>query len=63
MITVTMKPAPNAKATSLRRFFSITIFPEYPVEEDSSSEVIKRMIAMTASQRLMSDTDRGKFIF
>ena len=62
-MTVIMKPAPNAKATSLRRFFSMTIFPEYPVEEDSSSEVIKRMIAMKASQRLMSDTDRGKFIF
>lgn len=62
-MTVTMKPVPNAKATSLRRFFSITIFLEYPVEEDSSSDVINRIIAMTASQRLMSDTDRGKFIF
>lgn len=60
---MTMKPVPNAKATSLRRFFSITMFLEYSPEEDSSSEVIKRMIAMTASQRLMSDIGSGKFIF
>jgi len=58
-----MKPAPNAKAASLRRFLSITMFPEYPVEEDTSSDVVKRMIAMTASQRLTSDMDKGKFIF
>jgi hypothetical protein len=58
-----MKPVPNAKATSLRRFFSITMLLEYSVEEDSSSDVIRRMIAVTASQRLMSEIDRGKFIF
>jgi hypothetical protein len=58
-----MKPAPNVKAASLRRFLSIMMFPEYPVEEDTSSDVVKRMIAMTASQRLTSDMDKGKFIF
>jgi hypothetical protein len=58
-----MKPVPNAKAASLRRFLSITMFPEYPAEEDTSSDVVKRMIAMTASQRLTSDMDKGKFIF
>ena len=58
-MTVIMNPVPNAKATSLRRFFSITMFPA----DDSSSDVINRMIAMTASQRLMSDRDRGTFIF
>lgn len=58
-----MKPAPNAKAASLRRFLSIMMFPEYPVEEDTSSDVVKRMIAMTASQRLTSDMDKGKSIF
>jgi hypothetical protein len=57
-----MKPVPNAKATSLRRFFSITMFLEYSDEEESNSDVIKRIIAITASQRLMSDTDRGKSI-
>ena len=58
-----MKLAPSAKATSLRRFFSITMLLKYSVEEDSSSDVIKRIVAVTASQRLMSDIDRGKFIF
>jgi len=36
---------------------------EYSAEEDSSSEVINKIIAMTASQRLKSDIERGKFIF
>ena len=57
-----MKPIPNAKAASLRRFFSITMLLEYSVEEDSSSDVTKRIIAMIASQRLISEMDRGKFI-
>jgi len=35
---------------------------KYPVAEDISSEVIRRMIAITANHRLMSDRDRGKFI-
>jgi hypothetical protein len=62
MMTVIMNPKPNASATSLRRLLSITIPPMYSVEEDSNSDVIKRIIAMTASQRLISDIDRGKFI-
>jgi len=36
---------------------------EYSVEEDSSSDVIKRMIAVTASHKPTSDIDRGKSIF
>jgi hypothetical protein len=63
MKTVIIKPIPNARDTSLRRLFSITMFPEYSVEEDSNSDVIKRMIAIMANQRLMSDIDSGKFIF
>jgi len=59
---VIMNPIPKPNATSLRRALSITMFLEYPVDEDSSSEVIKTMIAVTASQRPMSETDRGKFI-
>lgn len=57
-----MNPIPKPNATNLRRVLSITMFLEYPVDEDSSSEVIKTMIAMTASQRPMSEADRGKFI-
>jgi hypothetical protein len=63
MMTVIMKPVPNARATSLRRFFSTTMFLEYSAEEDSSSEVVNKIIAITASQRLKSDIERGKFIF
>ncbi|MEM3673347.1 MAG: hypothetical protein QW468_03885 [Candidatus Bathyarchaeia archaeon] len=62
MITVAINPIPKANATSLRRFFSITMLREYSVAEDISSEVIKRIIAITASQRLMSDIDIGKFM-
>jgi len=61
MITVIMNPVPNARAMILKRVFSITTFPECSVDE-ISSEVIKSMIAITASHRLMSDKDRGKFI-
>jgi len=58
-----MKAMPKMRAVILRRFFSIMILLEYSVGEDSSSDVIRRMIAVIASQRLMSDIDRGKFIF
>ena len=57
-----MKPSPSASASSLRRFFSIARFLKGPVEDVSSSEVTRSMIAMTASHRLMSENDIGKFI-
>jgi hypothetical protein len=63
MTTVAINPIPKANATSRRRFFSIIMFLEYSVVDDISSEVISRMIAITASQRLMSDIDIGKLIF
>jgi len=62
MITVTMKPIPRARATSLNLFLSIAIFLEYVDEEDRSSEVVSSIIAIAASHRPMSDMDRGKFI-
>lgn len=55
-----MNPKPNARATSLRRFFSIINLDEYSAAEDMSSDVISKIIAMTANQRLMSDSDMGK---
>lgn len=61
--TVIMKPIPNANAICLKRLFSINTFLAYPVEKNSSSDVAKRMIAVNASHRLMSDMDNGKFIF
>jgi hypothetical protein len=63
MTTVAMNPNPSAIATSRRRFLSITTFPECSVAEDNISEVMSKMMAMTASHRLMSDIDMGKFMF
>jgi hypothetical protein len=60
--TVAMKPIPSARAMSLRRFFSIATFPSFPVEEKSSSDVTRSIIAVTASQSPMSDTDSGNLI-
>ena len=62
MTTVTMKPSPRVKATSLNCFVSIAMFLEIVDEEDRSSEVTSSMMAITASHRPMSDTDSGKFI-
>jgi len=60
MMTVIMNAAPSVRAVSLRRFFSMVMFLEYFVELDSSSEVIRSMMAVTASHRLMSDVESGK---
>jgi hypothetical protein len=60
MMTVIMNPTPKASAISLRRFFSMIRFLEYFVELVSSSEVIISMMAVTASQRPMSEIERGK---
>jgi hypothetical protein len=38
------------------------MFREYSVADDISSDVISIMIAITASQRLISDNDIGKLI-
>lgn len=63
MITVVMNPVPKANATILRRFFCIMMLLKYPIAEDINSDVISRIIAITANHRLMSDSDIGKFIF
>ena len=63
MMTVIMNPAPDARAMSRSRFLSIMMFPEYLVEEESSSDVMRSIIAVTASQRLMSDVVNGNCIF
>lgn len=61
MTTVPMKPKPSAKAANLRFFFSNAMFSSGSTEEDNSSEVIRSIIAVIASQRLTSDKERGKF--
>lgn len=59
-MTVMMKPVPRARDTSLRRFLSTKMFEEYSAVEASNSEVTSSMMAITASQRLMSELDSGK---
>ena len=63
MMTVIMKPSPKARAMSLRRFFSMATFRRGPVGDARSSEVTRSRMAITASQRLMSEKFRGRFIF
>jgi len=60
--TVIINAIPSRRATSLRRDFSIAKFPRRSEYEDISSEVMSKMIAVTAIQRLMSDTERGNCI-
>ena len=61
-MTMTMKPIPKAKVSSVNRFLSMVIFLEYIDEEERSSEVISNIIAITATQRPKSCVDRGKSI-
>lgn len=60
MITVARKLMPIAWAISCRRFFSIMMLGS--AVELIISEVMSKIIAVTASQRLMSDKVNGKFI-
>ena len=59
---MTRKPKPNPRATILKRFLSTAIRVEYFGDEYRNSDVMRSMIAVIASHRLMSDNDRGKFI-
>lgn len=61
--TVAMNPSPKAMATRRRRFFSMITSPKCPDTEDIISDVISRIMAVAASQRLISDIDIGKFMF
>ena len=56
------KAKPTPIATSLKRFLLIIIRAEYSGKEYNNSEVIKSTIAVTASHKLISDNDKGKFI-
>ncbi len=63
MTTVAMNAIPRASAASLRRCFCIATFPSRPVELVRISEVMRRIMAVTASQRPMSDIESGKCRF
>jgi len=58
MITVTMKPRPKIRAANLSLFLFIRI-----LLGAESSLAMRRIIAMAASQRLISERDKGKFRF
>jgi len=60
--TVARKAKPTPMAISLKRFLLIIIRAEYSGNEYNNSEAIKSMIAVTASHKLISDNDKGKFI-
>lgn len=62
IIIVTRKPKPQPVATNLKRFLSITSRAEISGREYMSSDVINSIIAVKASHKLISDTDKGKFI-
>jgi hypothetical protein len=59
---VTKKPKPHPIALIRKRRLSRTTRAEYPGDENSSSEVIRSMIAVIASHKLMSDIDNGKIM-
>ena len=59
--TVTMNAAPKIRAASRRRVLSIGKFM-FPLYENSNSDVISKINAVIAIQRLMSDRERGNCI-
>jgi hypothetical protein len=61
-ITVKKNPNPHPIAAVRRRPLSISILAEYSAEEYNNSDVIRRIIAVTASHKLRSDNDSGKII-
>jgi phage terminase large subunit GpA-like protein len=63
IMTVTTKPKPHPSAISLNCFLLMDKRIDSFEEEKSSSDVTIRIRAVTASQRLMSDADKGRFIW
>ena len=63
MTTVTKKPKPHPIAHIRNKRLSSTIRAAYPGDEYSSSVVISRIIAVTASHKLISEIDKGKIMF
>ena len=53
---------PTPSAANLKGFLSMAIRAEYLGDEYNSSDVIRSIMAVIASHKLMSENDRGKFI-
>ncbi len=62
MATVTMKPKPDPRATSLRYFFSISNRREMSGKEYRSSDVVRSIMVVEASHNETSETVRGKIM-
>ena len=62
MITVIIKAKPDPMATSLKRVLSMAMSLRYSVLVETNSDVISRIIVVTANQRPMSEEVSGKFI-
>ena len=62
MMIVTKKPKPQPTASILSRLLLSTIRDEKEGDAYSNSEVINRIIAVTASHKLRSVIVRGKII-
>jgi hypothetical protein len=60
--TMTRKARPTPRAAILKRFLSIIILAEISDSEYRSSEVTRSIMAVTASHKLISDSDKGKFM-
>jgi len=61
-MTVIRKAMPKPKPVSLKSLRLIGVLEEIFGDECSSSDVTSTTTAVIASQRLMSDNVRGKFI-
>ncbi len=57
-----MKAKPTPMAVILSRVLSMTMSLRYSVLEERNSEVMMRIMAVTASQRPMSEVVSGKFM-
>ena len=60
--TVAMNATPRIRAASRRRVLSIWKSPNCSEYEINNSEVISKIIAVTAIQSVMSDMERGNCI-
>ena len=62
MTTVLKKASPHPRAANLKLLLLIMTCAEYSNSKVRSSDVISSIVAVAASQRLMSENERGKFI-
>jgi hypothetical protein len=62
MTTVRKKHKPHPIAAIRKRFLSMATLAEYPGDAYNNSEVIRSIIAVTASHKLISDNESGKII-